>query len=86
MYGQDMETIKKENMNLADDIYIFDTTLRDGEQAPGVALTVDEKIQIAQKLDSLGVDKLEAGFPASSKGEVVACSEINDLIEDLTGE
>lgn len=84
MYGQDMETIKKENMNLADDIYIFDTTLRDGEQAPGVALTVDEKIQIAQKLDSLGVDKLEAGFPASSKGEVMACSEINDLIDATT--
>lgn len=84
MYGQDMETIKKENMNLADDVYIFDTTLRDGEQAPGVALTVDEKIQIAQKLDKLGVDKLEAGFPASSKGEVMACSQIKDIIDATT--
>lgn len=45
MYGKNIETLKKENMNLADKIYIFDTTLRDGEQAPGVALTVDEKIQ-----------------------------------------
>ena len=53
MYGKNIETLKKENMNLADKIYIFDTTLRDGEQAPGVALTVDEKIQIAQKLDKL---------------------------------
>lgn len=62
MYGKNIETLKKGNMNLADKIYIFDTTLRDGEQAPGVALTVDEKIQIAQKLDKLGVDKIEAVF------------------------
>lgn len=84
MYGQDMETIKKENMKLADKIYIFDTTLRDGEQAPGVALTVDEKIQIAEKLDKLGVDKIEAGFPASSKGEVKACGEINKIVDATT--
>ena len=45
MYSN-IENLKKENMNLADKIYIFDTTLRDGEQTPGVALTVDEKIQI----------------------------------------
>ena len=61
---QDIETLKKENMNLADTIYIFDTTLRDGEQTPGIALTVDEKIQIARKLNNLGVDKIEVGFPA----------------------
>ena len=42
---KNIETLKKENMNLAEKIYIFDTTLRDGEQTPGVALTVDEKIQ-----------------------------------------
>mgnify|MGYP000734984257 CR=1 FL=1 len=66
-------------MNLADKIYIFDTTLRDGEQAPGVALTVDEKIQIAQKLDKLGVDKIEAGFPVSSNGERKAAKELNSL-------
>lgn len=84
MYEQNMETIKKENMNLADKIYIFDTTLRDGEQAPGVALTVDEKIQIAQKLDKLGVDKIEAGFPASSKGEVIACNQIKDVVDATT--
>ncbi|MBR1610657.1 MAG: 2-isopropylmalate synthase, partial [Methanobrevibacter sp.] len=67
---KNMETLKKENMNLSDKIYILDTTLRDGEQTPGVALTVDEKIQIARKLNNLGVDKIEVGFPASSKGEV----------------
>ena len=56
---KNIETLKKEEMNLADKIYIFDTTLRDGEQTPGVALTVDEKMQIAQKLNNLGVDKIE---------------------------
>lgn len=74
-----MELHKKEDMNLADKIYIFDTTLRDGEQTPGVALTVDEKIQIAQKLNNLGVDKIEVGFPASSKGEIESAKKINEL-------
>ena len=76
---QDIETLKKENMNLADKIYIFDTTLRDGEQTPGVALTVDEKIQIATKLNNLGVDKIEVGFPASSKGEIESAKRITSL-------
>lgn len=79
MFGDDIETIKKQNMNLADEIYILDTTLRDGEQTPGVALTVDDKIQIAQKLDNLGVDKIEVGFPASSKGELISSKEIKSL-------
>ncbi len=81
---RDIETLKKENMNLADKIYIFDTTLRDGEQTPGVALTVDEKIQIAQKLNNLGVDKIEVGFPASSKGEIESAKKIKDLNLDST--
>ncbi len=84
MYGKNIETLKEENMNLADKIYIFDTTLRDGEQTPGVALTVDEKIQIALKLDSLGVDKIEAGFPAASNGEFEAVKEIKSLNLDST--
>ena len=66
-------------VNLADKIYIFDTTLRDGEQTPGVALTVDEKIQIAQKLSKIGVDKIEVGFPASSKGEIESAKKIKSL-------
>lgn len=73
------EMFNIENMNFADKIYIFDTTLRDGEQTPGVALTVDEKIQIAQKLNNLGVDKIEVGFPASSNGEIESARKINDL-------
>ena len=66
-------------MNLAEKIYIFDTTLRDGEQTPGVALTVDEKIQIATKLNNLGVDKIEVGFPASSNGEIESAKKISSL-------
>ncbi len=76
MTMKNIETLKKENMKLADKIYIFDTTLRDGEQTPGVALTVDEKIQIAQKLNNLGVDKIEVGFPASSQGEIESAKKI----------
>ena len=50
-------------------IRIFDTTLRDGEQTPGVSLTPEEKLQIARQLSRLGVDAIEAGFPISSEGE-----------------
>ncbi len=81
---KNIETLKKEDLNLADKIYIFDTTLRDGEQTPGVALTVDEKMQIAQKLNNLGVDKIEVGFPASSKGEIESAKRINSLSLDST--
>lgn len=84
MTAKNMEILKRENMNLADKIYIFDTTLRDGEQTPGVALTVDEKIQIAQKLNNLGVDKIEVGFPAASKGEVESAKRIRSLDLDST--
>lgn len=84
MITMDIETLKKENMNLSDKIYIFDTTLRDGEQTPGVALTVDEKIQIAQKLNNLGVDKIEVGFPASSKGEIESARKIKQMNLDST--
>jgi 2-isopropylmalate synthase len=50
-------------------IRIFDTTLRDGEQSPGVSLTLEDKIEIARQLAKLGVDTIEAGFPSSSEGE-----------------
>ena len=73
-----MKEAKKE-LNIPDKINIFDTTLRDGEQAPGVALTVDEKIRIAQKLDDLGVDVIEVGFPAVSDGERESAKAIRDL-------
>ena len=57
-------------------IYIFDTTLRDGEQSPGASLTPEEKLKIARQLERLSVDVIEAGFPASSEGEMKAVSLI----------
>ena len=57
-------------------VRIFDTTLRDGEQSPGVTVTPDQKVQIAVKLDELGVDAIEAGFPIVSVGEMRAIKEI----------
>lgn len=57
-------------------IRIFDTTLRDGEQTPGVSLTIEDKIEIAQQLSELGVDTIEAGSPMSSEGEKKAVKEI----------
>ncbi|MBU4374218.1 MAG: 2-isopropylmalate synthase, partial [Euryarchaeota archaeon] len=59
-------------------ISIFDTTLRDGEQTPGVSITRDEKLQIARQLDKLGVDIIEAGFPMSSEGEKTSVKKIAD--------
>lgn len=57
-------------------VRIFDTTLRDGEQSPGVSITPEQKLQIAIKLDRLGVDAIEAGFPIVSHGEVQAIKNI----------
>ena len=60
-------------------VWIFDTTLRDGEQMPGVTYTIDEKILIANQLDLLGVPKIEAGFPITSQGETEAVKKIANL-------
>jgi 2-isopropylmalate synthase len=54
---------------MASDVIIFDTTLRDGEQAPGNSLSAEEKLRLARQLDALGVDVIEAGFPAASEGD-----------------
>jgi len=59
--------------------YILDTTLRDGEQTPGVSLTSDEKVEIAKKVSELGVDVIEAGFPIASEGEYEAVKRIAGL-------
>lgn len=63
-------------------IDIFDTTLRDGEQSPGVSLNLAEKIEIAKQLERLGVDIIEAGFPASSKGDFESVKAIAETIKD----
>jgi 2-isopropylmalate synthase len=54
---------------MADRVWIFDTTLRDGEQSPGYSMNLDEKLKMAEMLDGMGVDIIEAGFPAASKGD-----------------
>ena len=57
-------------------VRIFDTTLRDGEQTPGVSITPEQKVQIAIKLDELGIDAIEVGFPVVSHGETIAIKNI----------
>ena len=57
-------------------VHIFDTTLRDGEQSPGISLNTGEKVEIAQQLARLGVDVIEAGFPITSPGDFEACEAI----------
>ena len=63
-------------MSDSDKIYVFDTTLRDGEQSAGIAFTMDEKVEIARQLAKLNVDIIEAGFPATSPGDREAISQI----------
>jgi len=63
-------------------IYIFDTTLRDGEQVPGCQLRVDEKLIIAKELEALGVDVIEAGFPVSSPGDFISVQEISKVVKE----
>src|SRR6202046_935007 len=62
---------------MSDRVYIFDTTLRDGEQSPGCSMTVPEKMRMARKLADLGVDILEAGFPIASEGDFEAVDAIS---------
>ena len=68
------------NKDLCDRVLIFDTTLRDGEQTPGVRFTRREKVEIARQLDVLGVDVIEAGFAASSDGDLVAIQAVTDAV------
>src|SRR5438046_10218492 len=62
-------------------VFIFDTTLRDGEQSPGASLNPDQKLQIARQLALLGVDVIEAGFPLSSPGDFEAVQRIARQVE-----
>ena len=65
-------------------IKIFDTTMRDGEQSPGASMNIEEKLKIAVALEDLGVDIIEAGFPAASKGDFAAVSEISKRIKNTS--
>jgi len=76
--SQIMEEIR-DSLNLPDKAYFFDTTLRDGEQTPGISFTHKEKLSIAQALNELKIDVIEAGFPVTSKGDFEACRDISKL-------
>ncbi len=65
-------------------VQIFDTTLRDGEQVPGCKLNTEQKLIIAERLDLLGVDVIEAGFPVSSPGDFASVTEIAKIVKDAT--
>jgi len=65
-------------------VKIFDTTLRDGEQGPGCQLTLNDKLEIAEKLDAMGVDVIEGGFPISSPGDFKAVTEVCKLVKKAT--
>ncbi|MEC3966568.1 2-isopropylmalate synthase [Flagellimonas halotolerans] len=67
-----------------DKVEIFDTTLRDGEQVPGCKLDTEQKLIIAERLDELGVDVIEAGFPISSPGDFKSVNEIAKLVKNAT--
>jgi 2-isopropylmalate synthase len=69
---------------MSDKIYVFDTTLRDGEQVPGCQLTTDEKVMIAKELEKLGVDIIEAGFPISSPGDFRSVVEVSKAVIEPT--
>ena len=67
-----------------DQVIIFDTTLRDGEQSPGASLTVEEKVDIAHQLVRMGVDVIEAGFPITSPGDFEAVQRIAREVRGAT--
>src|SRR5437870_7117615 len=65
---------------MPDQVLILDTTLRDGEQSPGVAFNINDKIEIATQLQKLGVDIIEAGFPATSPGDFEAVKAVAEQV------
>src|SRR5689334_24186823 len=67
-----------------DRVVIFDTTLRDGEQCPGATMTHEEKLEVAELLDTMGVDIIEAGFPIASNGDFEAVTEIARVVQNAT--
>ena len=74
----------KDTRDSADRVLIFDTTLRDGEQSPGASMTHAEKLQVAEVLDEMGVDIIEAGFPIASNGDFQAVNEIAKIAQNAT--
>jgi 2-isopropylmalate synthase len=79
IYVSEMMEKIRGTLNLPKKAYFFDTTLRDGEQTPGISFTHEEKLSIAQSLNELGIDIIEAGFPIISQGDFEACRDIIKL-------
>ena len=77
-----MEKIR-DSLLLPDKAFFFDTTLRDGEQTPGISFTHEEKLSIAQAINDAGIDIIEAGFPIVSQGDFTACRDISKMGLDL---
>src|SRR6476661_8833297 len=73
-------SVPAEIVSRPDSVIIFDTTLRDGEQSPGCSMTVDEKLRVAEVLEAMGVDVIEAGFPIASDGDFQAVHEVAKLV------
>jgi 2-isopropylmalate synthase len=67
-----------------DRVLIFDTTMRDGEQAPGASMSLAEKLELAKILEELGVDIIEAGFPIASNGDFEAVREVSKIVTRST--
>ena len=61
-------------------VYIFDTTMRDGEQSPGASMSLEEKTQISRVFDEMGIDIIEAGFPIASPGDFEAVKAISKIL------
>ncbi len=66
----------------ADRIFIFDTTMRDGEQSPGASMTLEEKLRLAEILEAMGVDIIEAGFPIASNGDFECVNEVAKMVKE----
>lgn len=81
---QKNESLERTEMTQANRVIIFDTTLRDGEQSPGAAMTKEEKIRVARQLEKLGADIIEAGFAAASPGDFEAVNAIAKTITKST--
>lgn len=84
VFLQKNESLERTEMTQANRVIIFDTTLRDGEQSPGAAMTKEEKIRVARQLEKLGVDIIEAGFAAASPGDFEAVNAIAKTITKST--
>ena len=65
-------------------VVIFDTTMRDGEQSPGASMNIEEKMRLAEVLERMRIDVIEAGFPIASNGDFVAVNEVSKLIKEST--